>query len=88
MNQKRNLSRLAVIALLLAFSGMTAWANGSSWETALQIAQMEEGIFSSLILRIADNLRHIRNLQDIFPQPGASASAAIDLILRDPVLLY
>ena len=65
-----------------------AWANGSSWETALQIAQMEEGIFSSLILRIADNLRHIRNLQDIFPQPGASASAAIDLILRDPVLLY
>ncbi|KPJ74392.1 MAG: ATP-dependent DNA helicase [Deltaproteobacteria bacterium SG8_13] len=65
-----------------------AWANGAPWETALHIAEMEEGIFSSLILRIADNLRHIRNLQDIFPQPAASASAAIDLILRDPVSLY
>ncbi len=65
-----------------------AWANGAPWETVLQIAEMEEGIFSSLILRIADNLRHIRNLKDIFPEPAASASAAIDLILRDPVSLY
>jgi superfamily II RNA helicase len=65
-----------------------AWANGAPWETALHIAEMEEGIFSSLILRIADNLRHIRNLQDIFPQPAASAAAAIDLVLRDPVQLY
>jgi superfamily II RNA helicase len=65
-----------------------AWANGAPWETALHIAEMEEGIFSSLILRIADNLRHIRNLKDIFPQPAASAATAIDLILRDPVQLY
>jgi superfamily II RNA helicase len=65
-----------------------AWANGAAWETALGIAEMEEGIFSSLILRIADNLRHIRNLHDIFPAPAATASAAIDLILRDPISLY
>jgi superfamily II RNA helicase len=65
-----------------------AWANGAPWETALHIAEMEEGIFSSLLLRIADNLRHIRNLKDIFPEAAAAASAAIDLILRDPVSSY
>ena len=62
-----------------------SWANGQPWETALTISEMEEGIFASLILRTTDNLRHIRALGEIFPGAGESATAAIDLILRDPV---
>jgi superfamily II RNA helicase len=65
-----------------------AWAAGQPWEKALAIAEMEEGIFASLILRTADNLRHIIGLRDIFPEAAASASAALDLIMRDPVSLY
>ena len=62
-----------------------SWANGQPWETALTVAEMEEGIFASLILRTIDNLRHVKALGGIFPGAGESAAAAIDLILRDPV---
>ena len=65
-----------------------AWATGAPWEKALGIADSEEGIFASLILRTADNLRHVRNLHAIFPEASESAAIAIDLILRDPVVLY
>ena len=65
-----------------------AWAVGEPWEKTLAIADAEEGIFASLILRTADNLRHIRRLHDIFPEASESAALAIDLILRDPVVLY
>jgi superfamily II RNA helicase len=65
-----------------------AWAGGRPWETALAIAEMEEGIFASLVLRTADNLRHIIGLRDIFPDAAASAATALDLIIRDPVSLF
>ena len=65
-----------------------AWAMGEPWEKTLLMADSEEGIFASLILRTADNLRHIRNLQDIFPEAAESASIAVELILRDPVVQY
>jgi superfamily II RNA helicase len=64
------------------------WAAEESWEKTLAIAEMEEGIFASLILRTADNLRHIRNLRAIFPEAAESADQAIDLIMRDPVAMY
>jgi ATP-dependent RNA helicase HelY len=63
------------------------WAAEESWEKTLAIAEMEEGIFASLILRTADNLRHIRNLRAIFPEAAESADQAIDLIMRDPVAM-
>ena len=65
-----------------------AWAMGEAWEKTLLMADSEEGIFASLILRTADNLRHIGNLQDIFPEAAESASIAVELILRDPVVQY
>ena len=65
-----------------------AWATGAAWENTLQVAEVEEGIFASLILRTADNLRHIRGLRQIFPQAAEAAAAAIDLILRDPVAMF
>jgi superfamily II RNA helicase len=65
-----------------------AWAAGEAWEKVLAIADSEEGILAALILRTADNLRHVKNLHTIFPEASETAAIAIDLILRDPVALY
>ena len=65
---------------------MCAWAQGQPWETALRIAELEEGSLAMLVLRTADNLRHIRNLKDVFPEAAATAAKCIELILREPVV--
>jgi ATP-dependent RNA helicase HelY len=64
-----------------------AWAAGLPWEKVLSIAKMEEGDLAMLILRTADNLRHIRALKDIFPEAASAAGTAIDLIMRYPVVM-
>ena len=78
---------------------MYAWASGRSWESVIQESQgtsaggrraaatMAEGDLSMLILRTADNLRHIKNLNRVFPQVAEAAGRAIDRILREPVIL-
>jgi superfamily II RNA helicase len=63
-----------------------AWACGESWNTALEIAEMEEGDLAMLIVRTADNLRHIRGLKDVFPEAAQTASISIEKILREPVV--
>jgi ATP-dependent RNA helicase HelY len=63
-----------------------AWAQGQTWENALKIAEIEEGNLAMLILRTADNLRHIRNLKAFFPEAAATAAKSIELILREPVV--
>jgi superfamily II RNA helicase len=63
-----------------------AWARGQSWEIALRIAEMEEGDLAMLIVRTADNLRHIRGLKDVFPEAAQTASISIEKIMREPVL--
>jgi superfamily II RNA helicase len=65
-----------------------AWAMGNSWENVLGLAEMEEGDLAMLILRTADNLRHIRNLKDVFPDTATDAAKAIEKILREPVPFY
>jgi ATP-dependent RNA helicase HelY len=64
-----------------------SWASGLPWEKVLTITKMEEGDLSMLILRTADNLRHIRSLKDVFPEAASSAGEAIDLIMRYPVVM-
>ena len=68
-------------------SMLYAWASGLPWEKVLTIAKMEEGDLSMLILRTADNLRHIRSLKDVFPEAASAAGEAIDLIMRYPVVM-
>jgi hypothetical protein len=46
---------------------------------------MEEGDLAMLVVRTADNLRHIRHLKDVFPEAAATAAEAIDKIMREPV---
>jgi superfamily II RNA helicase len=69
-------------------AAISAWVAGSSWETVQQISEMEEGDLSMLILRTADNLRHIRSLQRVFPDAADTAAEAIDVMLREPVVYY
>ena len=64
-----------------------AWATGLPWEKVLTIAKMEEGDLAMLIIRTADNLRHIRTLKNVFPQAASAAATAIDLIMRYPVVM-
>jgi superfamily II RNA helicase len=63
-----------------------AWANGGQWEKVRILAEMEEGDLVMLILRTADNLRHIRALRKVFPDAAETADRAIELILREPVV--
>jgi superfamily II RNA helicase len=62
-----------------------AWATGQPWENVLSRSEMEEGTLARIILRTADNLRHIIGLSGVFPEAAASAETANELILRDPV---
>jgi len=63
-----------------------AWASGQPWDTVHSTYEMEEGDLAMLILRTADNLRHIHTLSEIFPQVSKTAAEAIEAILRDPVV--
>jgi ATP-dependent RNA helicase HelY len=62
------------------------WASGHIWDKTVQAAQMAEGDLAMLVLRTADNLRHVAVLKKEFPLMAASAREAIALILRDPVM--
>ncbi len=72
--------------LLRPVVAIYAWAIGEPWEKVQRLAEMEEGDLVMLILRIADNLRHIRGLRQVFPEAAETADRSIDLILREPVV--
>jgi len=63
-----------------------AWAGGMPWDEVHSIYEMEEGDLAMLILRTADNLRHIHALSEVFPRISMTAAEAIEVILRDPVI--
>jgi superfamily II RNA helicase len=65
---------------------MYAWATGQSWEKVVSVSELEEGTLAMLVLRTADNLRHIRALTGVFPETSKTAGTAIELILREPVV--
>ncbi len=63
-----------------------AWAVGNPWQRVVAASQMAEGDLAMLILRTADNLRHVRALGKYFPREASAAAKAIDMILREPVV--
>ncbi|MCJ7773343.1 MAG: DEAD/DEAH box helicase [Desulfobacterales bacterium] len=62
-----------------------AWASGQPWDKVVALSEMEEGNLAMLILRTADNLRHIRALSSVFPEAAETSSKSISLIMREPV---
>ncbi len=63
-----------------------AWAVGSPWQKVVNVSQMAEGDLAMLVLRTADNLRHVRALGKYFPREAAAAAKAMDMIMREPVV--
>lgn len=72
---------------LRAAAAVYQWASGQSWEKVVALIETAEGDLASLVLRTADNLRHIRSLSRVFPQMARTAAAAVDLLLRSPVVM-
>jgi len=68
-------------------AALHAWSSGKKWETVVRQAGMPEGNLAMLILRTADNLRHIGSLSDDFPEVAENAKTAVDRILREPVVV-
>lgn len=68
-------------------SAIYAWATGQPWEKVLAIAEMEEGDLAMLVLRTADNLRHLRTLKQVFPEVASTSATSIDLMMRYPVTI-
>ena len=62
-----------------------AWATGQSWEKIVSASEIAEGNLAMLILRTADNLRHIRALKQFFPEAAETAKKSIELIIKEPV---
>ncbi|HDI58855.1 MAG TPA: DEAD/DEAH box helicase [Desulfobacteraceae bacterium] len=62
-----------------------AWARGEDWPAVQRHSGMAEGDLVMLILRTADNLRHIRALSEAFPETAVAAGQAVDLLMREPV---
>ena len=63
------------------------WAGNTSWEDLLRCVPIGEGDMASMIVRTADHLRQVANLKETHPGLAAIAKKAIDLILREPVLI-
>jgi ATP-dependent RNA helicase HelY len=63
------------------------WATGTPWEQLMACLDVDEGDLASLIMRTADHLRQVANLEETHPQLAAVAKAAVELILREPVFI-
>ncbi len=64
------------------------WAENMPWSKVLSISELAEGDLARLIFMTVDNLRHIKNLIDVFPQVADNAGKAINLIYKDPLITY
>ncbi|MBU1172748.1 MAG: DEAD/DEAH box helicase [Proteobacteria bacterium] len=62
------------------------WASGGDWQDVCANSGLAEGDLSRLILRTGDNLHHIANLTEHFPQEAKTALEAKDIIMREPVV--
>ncbi len=63
------------------------WASGMGWDHLIQVLSVEEGDMAMLILRTADHLRQLFDLDKTHPKLANTAREALPLILREPVLV-
>lgn len=64
------------------------WALDEPWESVTARTDFAEGDLARLILRTAENLRHLTNLKDTFPKIAESAETAIAMVLKEPVFTW
>lgn len=63
------------------------WAKRIAWEEIIFYIKVDEGDLASLIMRTADHLRQVTNLEETHPALAETAYEAIRLIMREPVFL-
>ncbi len=63
------------------------WANNSTWDEVRNLFGIDEGDLAMVILRTADHLRQIESLAETHPALAICARTAIQMILREPVLV-
>ncbi|MEE9122802.1 MAG: DEAD/DEAH box helicase [Syntrophobacteria bacterium] len=61
------------------------WISGAKWEELMDVSGLDEGDLAMLIYRTADSLRQLEGLTQSHPHLAASASVAIQRLLREPV---
>ncbi len=64
-----------------------SWITGATWEELVEMSGLDEGDLAMLIYRTADSLRQLEGLVTSHPRLAASASEAIERLLREPVVL-
>jgi superfamily II RNA helicase len=68
-------------------AALNLWARQVPWDQLLSFIPVDEGDMASLVVRTADHLRQVANLQETHPDLTATARTAFDLILREPVFV-
>jgi superfamily II RNA helicase len=63
------------------------WAKNTSWDQLMKVVAIDEGDMASLIMRTADHLRQITNLEETHPRLARLAEHAIERIQREPVYI-
>jgi len=62
------------------------WARGADWNELIGWLGLDEGDMAMLVFRTADHLRQVTDLKDVYPGLALCSYAAIDLIIREPIL--
>ena len=63
------------------------WIRGATWDELVAISGLDEGDLAMLIYRTADSLRQLEGLSQTHPRLAASATEAIERLLREPVVI-
>ncbi len=70
-----------------AAAAIYSWASGMPWEKVSELFGVTDGDLAMLIFRTADNLRQIASLRNVYPEISRTAREAVDIILREPVMI-
>ena len=63
------------------------WAWGMAWDDLIRLTSIEEGDMAMLVLRTADHLRQLFDLDKTHPDLAQTARKALPMILREPVFI-
>jgi ATP-dependent RNA helicase HelY len=63
------------------------WAVTSDWDEAVRLYGQDPGDMAMLVFRTADNLRQMAGLSESHARLAATARAAVDLIMKEPVII-
>ncbi len=65
-----------------------SWAEGEPWDSIIERTDFAEGDLARLVLRTAENMRHVAGLSVSFPDTARSAGQAVEMILKEPVFTW